>query len=94
MESPACDLKDAIYIGRLSHASHVVNVASQLARLLGGVHYMLKDTMWSNMLTDFGIKPNVLRIASNFSYDLEVRFRGVIFLYDLFDLMIFLIKRV
>ena len=31
------------------------------------------------MLTGFGIRHGVLRIASNFSYDLEVRLIGVIF---------------
>jgi len=45
MESPACDLKDAIYIGRLSHASLAVNVVSLLVLLQDGAHCMLKDTM-------------------------------------------------
>jgi hypothetical protein len=79
MESPACDLKDAIYIGRLSHASLAVNVVSLLVLLQDGAHCMLKDTMWFNMLTGFGIRLGVLRIVSNFSYDLEVRLIGVIF---------------
>ena len=45
MESPACDLKDVIYIGRLSHASLAVNVVSLLVLLQDSAHCMLKDTM-------------------------------------------------
>jgi hypothetical protein len=44
---PACILRDVIFIGNVKSAILVLNldVISLLVRLLGGVHYMLKDTM-------------------------------------------------
>ena len=41
----ACDSKGATFIGNLRYAFCVVNVVSPLARVLGGVHYMLRAIM-------------------------------------------------